>query len=477
MASPITYINDFISNYKSNNLEINIEDFRKKLYQEYSVMSKYDETENLMLIYHKYELPTTNDLDQDCRSLVLDMSNLQVISYTCPNPIQNKEAQQFLLNNNDLILDMYKCYEGSILSLFHHNDKWFLTTRRCLDSKNSIWNGTNYRDMFMDVLNKENITFDEFTQKLDKDLGYHFILIHHKNKIIIDYTNQFGENYSKLCLVFVRSKLTQEEITNYELNPYANIFSPEKMSMEEFVTINETLTTNVETEGIIIKTQKNDKYYLIKLQTNSYQFCKAIGPSSNMFRGWLHLYQNGTLKNFVNSNKEHQNLCKIANPYNPTEYFDITGVADCVFKVLTSELFELYKKLWMLDTGKHNNLELYGILPKEYRDVLYVLRGISFKIKNDKRYLNIKDIYKYLKEIHVNQICALLRQRKLMNNWVTSNKTNELLQQFRTISSYCDKVHLKLIAIFTSNLFPDIMSTEIPQIGLQTVAPESVGEN
>jgi hypothetical protein len=243
------------------------------------------------------------------------------------------------------------------------------------------------------------------------------------------------------------------------------------MTMEEFACMNETLSTKVEFEGIIIKTTKHDKYYLIKLQTNSYQFCKAIGPNSNMFCGWLHLYQNGTLKDFLNSNKEHQNLCKITNPYKSNEYFNITGVADCVFKVLTSELFELYKLLWKLDTGKHNNVELYSILPKEYKDILYSLRGIYFKIKNspEKKLFGIKDIYKYLKEINVNQICALLRQRKLMNNWVTSNKTNNLLQNFKTISNHCDKVHLKLIAIFTNNLFPDIMPTEIPHDNIELV--------
>jgi len=191
MASPIICIKYFIDEYKNSIVdnEIDVLDFKKKLFDNYSIMTKYSEEDNLLLLYHKYNLPTKTALEQDCRSLVIDMTTLEVISYTCPNAISNKQAQQFLLNNNDLEYEMYKCYEGSILSLFNHNDKWYLSTRRCLDSKKSIWNKSNYYDMFMDVLNKENITFEDFTNKLDKNNGYYFIIIHYNNYFFFLFLN------------------------------------------------------------------------------------------------------------------------------------------------------------------------------------------------------------------------------------------------------------------------------------------------
>jgi len=466
MACPITFINQFISEYKANNESLVINDFKKKLFEEYSIMSKYCEEDDLLIVYHKYDLPTRSQLDQECRSLVIDAKTLNIISYTCPNPILNKEAQQFLLNNNNLELDTYKCYEGTILSLYNHNSKWYLSTRRCIDSKDSKWNQTNYYDMFMEVLNKENISFEDFTSKLNENYGYYFILIHYNNKNIINYTNQFGENYTKLCLVFVRSKETQYEILDYEFDSYNNIFKPDKMSMEEFSNINQNLNVNVELEGIIIKTAKDNKTFLFKLQTISYQFCKAIGPDSNIFKGYLYLYQTGTLKDYIENSKDHKNLDKIVNPNNSNELFDTVGVVDCVFKVFTSELFELYKLLWKLTNGEQQNAELYTTLPKEYKDILYALRGLYFKIKAnpEKKLFGMKDIYQYLKYVDIEQICALLRQRKLMFNWVILSKTNDNLNMFRSISNRCDKVHLKLIAIFTNKLFPDIMPTDIPKI-------------
>ena len=38
------------------------------------------------------------------------------------------------------------------------------------------------------------------------------------------------------------------------------------------------------------------------------------------------------------------------------------------------------------------------------------------------------------------------------------------IKQFRQISDKCDKVHSKLIAIYINKLFPEILSTDLPQM-------------
>ena len=61
MACPITFINNFINEYKKNNTEIIIDNFKKKLYEDHSIMTKYEESENIMLLYHKFDLPTNSE--------------------------------------------------------------------------------------------------------------------------------------------------------------------------------------------------------------------------------------------------------------------------------------------------------------------------------------------------------------------------------------------------------------------------------
>jgi hypothetical protein len=46
-----------------------------------------------------------------------------------------------------------------------------------------------------------------------------------------------------------------------------------------------------------------------------------------------------------------------------------------------------------------------------------------------------------------------------MFNWV---RIEPKLNDFSPINKLCDKVHVKLCAIFTNKLFPNIMPTDIP---------------
>ena len=475
MSSPIIHITNFINEYNKKNITtLNIEHFQAELYKKY-ILTKYDKTSDLMLLYHKFSQPTNSLLEHECRSIVLDMKTLKVISYTCENPICNNKAQEILINNiNESNIKIFKCYEGSLLSLFNHNNIWYLSTRRCLNSKDSIWNSKSHYDMFMDVLKNEELTFDEFTSKLNINNSYYFVLIHYNNKNnIINYSTIFGDNYAKLCVAFIRDKETQIELEDQNdlfLN-YKNIFLAEPMTIDTFDEENKNLNINIQSEGIIIKIKtQNEKDKLLKLQTISYQFSKAIGKDTNIFKGYIYLYQGGILKSYIENCDNHKNYNKIVNPKNTNEAYDTLGVIDSVFKVLTSELFELFKLLWNIKSGEKQDNNLYKYLPKEYKDILYIIRGIYFKIKiiyiksTDKKVkilFGIKDIYKFLKTVDIDIICNLIRQRRLMLNWTILNNNSDL-QLFKLISNKCDKVLCKLIAIYTNKLFPDIMPTDIP---------------
>ena len=112
-------------------------------------MTKYYPDEKLLLVYTKFEdTPYDNtQLKNECRSLIVDVEDKVIVSYTCNTPICNLEAMNYLLEHNDNTMEIYKCYEGTLMSLFHNKGKWFLSTRRCLDSKNSIWNENSHFDL------------------------------------------------------------------------------------------------------------------------------------------------------------------------------------------------------------------------------------------------------------------------------------------------------------------------------------------
>ena len=458
--------------------ELDASNLRKTLFDKGIYAKEYD-SDGLMLLYNKFDSPITTELERECRSLVIDIKTKQIKSYSCETPLLNNYGLEFLEKNVEQKKIITKCYEGTYLSLFYHNDKWYVSTRRCLNSCDSKYNETkSHYEMFIDVLKKSGYdSFDDFNLKLDITKSYYFVLIHHENKHIIDYTPIFGENYMKLCLIAVRDNNMCEidVVPSFAVyDPMAFIFIAEKFdSIEQFHEENKLIKYDSQpiNEGIMIQVWSNtmNKYNLVKLQYNNYEFSNALGHDTNIFKGFLYLYQNNKLLNYMSDADTKHNFKKIVNPLNTSESFDTLGIIDSTFKVLASELFELFKKVCVIQTGKQNNKELYLLLPKEYKDIIYGLRGLYYNKKalyynvDDKnKYFKITDIYNYLKIVNINIVIKLIKTRRLMFNWVKLDSKNVELQNFGTISNLCTKPQLKFCGIITNKLFPDILPTDIP---------------
>ena len=121
---PQFLITEYLKNYT------NLEELRKKLFEN-GVLSKDYIEENLVLLYHKYDSPITCELERECRSLIIDRTTFDIISYSCESPRLNNEGMEYLVANNNNNQIINPCYEGTYLSVFYYN-KWFVSTRRCL---------------------------------------------------------------------------------------------------------------------------------------------------------------------------------------------------------------------------------------------------------------------------------------------------------------------------------------------------------
>jgi hypothetical protein len=295
-------------------------------------------------------------------------------------------------------------------------------------------------------------------------------LLHHNNKLVIDYTSTHGENYKKLYLTEVRDENMNELPLEENFIEHTNVLLPKKYeSLDEFTEYNKTVTFERPVkEGVIVKvwSEELNKYRMVKLQYNVYQFYQSssFGQSTtniNQIQGLIHLYQIDKLQEFFTQNPESSHK-KIINPTNSDEEFDIVGIIDAVFKTLSIELFELFKILCDIKTGKQvqEKTEFYNGLSKEYKDIIYAIRGVYFKKKalkfteEDKTnsLLKYNDIYTLIKDSSTESIIAFLRQRKLI--------MSKLLPEFVTINSNCEKIntkykmHNKLTGILTNTLFP-----------------------
>jgi hypothetical protein len=87
-----------------------------------NIKYKLNEEHNIVLIFSNYG-NKFNDLQKECRSLVIDLNSNNIISYSCPNLILNNNIYKNVNINKIKELDNYIltiAHEGIMISLFYH---------------------------------------------------------------------------------------------------------------------------------------------------------------------------------------------------------------------------------------------------------------------------------------------------------------------------------------------------------------------
>ena len=448
-----------------------------KLYNNIIIKS-YDDHKLAMITNNFNKVScNVNVLERECRSIIIEKSTLDIICYSYDDIYYNSDAKNYLLENNNNI-QIQECFEGTFLSIYYFDGEWHISTRKCLDAKKSKW--TNDKSYFILFEECCEDTFENFTRNLKEEYCYFFVLVHHENKNIVDYSEYFNDpTYKKIYHVLTRKAKTFEEVNICDTSifntdvRYDNPIIFSDYSILDNENRNDKLILPIKLEGLIVKcyNQNNGKNIILKFQTNSYQMMSLLKPNhNNIYKSFIELYQHGMLKRHL---EYFPGNIKISNPLFKEKPYDTIGIIDATFKVITSELFELYKAVWCLKNGSHKNKELYNILSNEYKTILYKIKGIYYKKKenfinskinkDDKilqsnNGLRIFDIYTLLKNYETKELIKLMHARKKMKSITDSDNDNDndkIYEQFRLISSKCDRISLKMIAILLNNMFPD----------------------
>lgn len=380
----------------------------------------YKMDDELILVYSDdSENAITDDfckqLDFHTRCVILEKKTLKPILSQYNKFIYNDDAL-LKINNWDNVV-VQKCYEGTLISVFFHK-KWYISTRRCLDSKNSLWKKSkSYYEMFEDCI-EGKFELDD----LNKDYVYTFVLVHNQNLNIINYSSFMGESYKNIYHTMTTRKDNFLEV-DYTINN--NVNKPEEFHFEDVNSMlvnlhnesySEQESRRIQTEGYIIKQyhgEKNKSYFtLLKIQTQLYQQLFKLKPNnSNLNQCYLELYQKDLLQEYL--------------PYVTNYHFDIIKRINNSMRTLSKEILTIYHC-----TRKKKNPKLYEHLRDNYKKVIYELHG--FYIENRKREFNIDsnsnnvqqkfkaitihNVYHHIKSLDSKSLIFLYYERLLMMN-------------------------------------------------------------
>ena len=396
--------------------ELKNELFKKDEYGKQVYQLSFKEDDDLCIIYYNNNDVDHTCLEGSCRSLIIEKKSLKILSTQYNKILYNSETINFLKGKSWSNIVVQKCYEGTLMVVFNYNNKWYVTTRRCLNADESKWvNNKSYHEMFLEAMG-DKFSFND----LDKRYCYHFVLVHHKNKNIVTY-NWLGKEYKELFHILTTEKFTLKEI-KYKINEKLSYVKEEK-----FNNLNELLLElkkqndldqkyqKITLEGYILRYYSGEvhksPFVILKLQTYIYETLMKLKPNnSNIYQCFLELYQKDKLTDFL--------------PYYTRYGNEVTKRIHNSMKNMASEVLNLYHM-----TRNKNNSEVYNDLTEQYKKVLYEIHGIY--IKNRKpdfdggvnkgvsgaiKSINVYDVYNYLKNLPSNELRQLYNDRMEIAN-------------------------------------------------------------
>jgi len=428
-------LNNYMLSSKDDQFNISLliefiyKNMENKAYHNRLHYKKY-ENDSLIQLFTESSLEYTKwEIYNICRSIIFSGDTGKIITFSHPNIeyLTYEDAQQYFDKNTKFT----ESHEGTLISVFNYNNKWYYSTRRHIDMYKThkyvynVKSELSYGQMFEEALNKLNITINEFENRLDKNLQYYFELVHYQNSFNISYTNRFGEKYAKLFLLYVKNE-KHEIVDNSVLFEFiSNLVNP-IVSLEEVKIKLEDKLENKETEGYIFeRIDNNGVKHLCKVLHPVYYTIMKYSPGfKTLQEQYIYLYQKDLLKEYVTTN----------NKINYVDNIETVGLLSNFFSYIGQRLLDIYYK-FNNNNMVHRNESLFKKIfmeDKKYPIIFYTLGRMKGIHKN--KQLNIIEMKKLLKYYtHASDVWKIsneISKFEVEEVGVIAETTNKLVRYF-----------------------------------------------
>jgi hypothetical protein len=235
------------------------------LKQEFNLYLNFDEKYPLVVFDYTMLSPKDSEITKEARGLILNTETYDVVSMSLPAFYEHdSEYSAVTLSEIDWNSSrLLSKYDGTQITLYHHNGEWLLGTRFIpvgvwtVYSINSPHNTITWTELFYECLESINISFESFTSNLDKNLCYTFEIATPKNKGAISYDKHILKLIGVVSLndekeVSIDDILASFEEDNYFRPEYFNVYS-----MDECLKYLEAYSNPNKYEGFVLV----DKYF------------------------------------------------------------------------------------------------------------------------------------------------------------------------------------------------------------------------
>ena len=414
-------------------------------------VKKFKGRSDIVLLHNTYirnNVDNFKELYEQCRSVVLDFSlernNNVVVTYanSIPERIDYNQYISSLYSEDDKV---YEAYDGTIITVYHYKDEWYFGTSSCPDANSSRFSHPTKKhgNMMDEILFKyfakyltaedTALTAEElsaklrnlFVQHLDAEMAYEFIIVHHENKHIIDYTNVLGENYMEMFHVNTkhRKSLVESEIIASIIPSLMEVGVKYPLP---FNTIQEAyghIQTNPYSYGLIVKKIISDRVKLYKISTDAINYREETDPCHpNAWMNILSVYMKNktdyTIKDYIANYNPNINLPLDNNG----QKIDPTYLVHTIISTIKDSLYAYYKATTTYYPN-YNRYKMNRDMDKQFPPIIQYhlaqLRNLQINTYKSKM-ITLPNVYHYICQ------CNDINNIKTLIQFFASNPINEM---------------------------------------------------
>lgn len=278
-------------------------------------------------------------------------------------------------------------YEGTTLIVYYLNDKWNISTRRCVDAHDSSWDPTapSHYEIAENLIN-----FDE----LNKDYVYQYNLVSYNNVYMCNYTKQFGEKYIQLIPLLICDKNCK--ILYDETKKFADIdeYTYDKL-VQNYDSIKIEINNTGFNKGIIFTIiYDDDKVFNLNIQPDLYHKIYMEVGKCHSFNSIVPVINVMLLKEEIT-----QDEMKELSTY--IEYFNMMH-----WKIMINIMSVFIKDYYFTrKSPKYSCPELYNDIPTSYKCELYRIHHDIYE--TDKHNITPQGVYKHITTRPAHEIVRL----------------------------------------------------------------------
>jgi hypothetical protein len=450
-------------------------------------VKKFKGRSDIVLLHNSYirnNVDNFKELYEQCRSVVLDFSlernNNVVVTYanSIPERIDYNHYISSLYSAEDKV---YEAYDGTIITVYHYKDEWYFGTSSCPDANSSKFSHPTktHGNMLDEILSKYfnvplstpplplplNPTMDAeggvdseaggdsgaedasvklrrlFTQHLDPNMAYEFIIVHYENKHIIDYTGFLGENYMEMFHVNTkhRSSLVETDIISSIIPSLLEIGVKYPLPFSNIQEAYAHIQANPYSYGLIVKKILADKVKLYKISTDAINYREETDPCHpNAWMNILSVYMKNkteyTIKDYIANYNPNLNLPLDNNG----QKIDPTYLVHTIISTIKDSLYAYYRATTIYYPN-YNRYKMNKDMDKQFPPIIQYhlaqLRNLQINTYKSKM-ITLHNVYHYICQCNdVNNIKTLIQ-------FFASNPINEMLPR----TSMCFAIMTSLLS-------------------------------